>query len=166
MLKRLSIRICLLATCLAVIGFGVWVFAFGSSGIEWVDEQGKGNGHCHSILDAKGMCIMQFRLSNYSNAKDVYKLSIWEYGNGGGEVEVLIVKYGVRGDALFRNVWKLQLCDLNEGIELPSSCTPKHEMERLEIKVRYLEEGDTMQKTKSWLSVLLRARKFFYFPCV
>ncbi len=159
----------LLAMCLVMIslmiGLLVWIFVFGSSGVEWVDEQGKGNGYCHSIFDARGVCQMRFRLSNYSSVNGVYKLSIWGCSNS-RDVEVVLVKYGASGDILHRDAWKKQLCDLNAGIELPSFYVPKNEMESLEIKVRYLEESDTKQKTKPLLSVLLRARKVFYFPCV
>ena len=167
-LVRVSVRVVIAALSVFFAVF-VAVYAVSGTGLEWVDEAGRGNGHCHELKDAEGECVMLFRLCNYGNTNNIYELSLFAKNSIDlkfrDEVGVLIMRYSQKGSLLGRYKITDSLSTIKNGVSLPPSCSPESQGEVLLITIDLLQSNfHGLKYLRKEIKASLICKKVHYFP--
>ena len=163
-----------------LVPFAIFVimYVISDTGLEWVDEDGRGNGYRHELKDVDGGHIMFFRLSNYDSfhVNGAYKFLL--EGNcltmkSEDKVDISIIKYSQKGDLLNHHKITDSLANAEISCFLPPSCSPKSEGEVLLIKVDVFKSRSTdpisqaaSQSRFKEIRARLVCEKVRYFPAL
>ena len=170
-LIRITIMVMLIPLFVYII-----LYASSITRLEWVDENGKGNGFCHELLNHNGEHCMSFRLSDYGNTNKVYQLLIFSENKINliisNEVDISILRFSQEGELQDSYIFTGLFGDIVNGFYLPLSCSPQSQGEKLEIKVvvyqsKYPGNFHTLApKQKVKMEARLICEKVRHFPSV
>lgn len=115
------------------------LYAGSTTRLEWIDQDGRGNGSCHKLIDSNGKHSMSFRLSDYGNTNNVYQLLIFSESNvdflDRNMVDISIQRVSQYGELQAPYTFTGLFGDIVNGFYLPNSCSPQSQGEKLVIKV-------------------------------
>lgn len=154
----------------------VILYAGSTTRLEWIDQDGRGNGSCHELMDNTGKHCMSFRLCDYSNTNNVYQLLIFRENDecciDRNTMDISILRFSEEGDLLSSYKITSLYDDTANGLNLPHSCSPTSHGETLLIKVVVCQlKSQNMRcrhstKRKIELKARLICEKVRHFPSV